>query len=204
MLIKLSRKIAYIFIMNGAEKEDLEIYAYGLQILLSTAFTLMMSYLTALLFGVVPELTCYLITFIIIRRCAGGYHAKHFCTCCIMTVSSSISGIYAAKWIFRQEILWMVVLYLAAMGIFVWLAPVVNKNKQLTNEEIPKYRKITLGVGAAAGAFSALLSITGNGYWASLIVMGLAVTAVLMIVGWQEVRKELFQTESWTGKAQKE
>lgn len=190
MLLKLSRKIATIFILNGADKEDLEIYAYGLQILLSTATTISISYLAALLLGVVPELTCYLVTFILIRRCAGGYHAKSFHSCCMMTVSTSLLSIYTARWIFQRGALGIVLLYLGAVGIFIWLAPVVNKNKQLTEEEIPKYRKITFEVAIIAGVIAVVLWITGYGYWASFLVMGLTVTAVLMVVGWRELEKE--------------
>ena len=85
MIARLSKRMASFFVRNEVIKsEDEEVYEYGLQLLLSTVFNGIIALVLAVISGTVWQCVCYLAFFILIRKSAGGFHAKtHLgCGCC--------------------------------------------------------------------------------------------------------------------------
>ena len=92
MIARLSKRIASFFVCNEVIKsEDEEVYEYGLQLLLSTVFNGVIALTLAIISGTVLQCVCYLAVFVLLRKSAGGYHAKtHFGCCCILAVVLSL------------------------------------------------------------------------------------------------------------------
>ncbi|SFR87911.1 accessory gene regulator B family protein [Anaeromicropila populeti] len=189
MLKKISEKIADIIIDNGHNKEDREIYVYGIQIILSTMFTLSIVYIIAFATKHVLQMSCYFACFIPFRRCAGGYHAKKFWGCCIVTVFSSVAGIFLGEYLYYSKSELLAPCFLISL-LVIWIyAPVSNQNRQLKVFEIPKYKKLTKQIGIFYSLIIVLLYSFNLGYWSSFMVMAIMVTAAALIVGNMERRK---------------
>lgn len=88
MIAQLSKRLASFFVCNKIiEEEDEEVYDYGLQLLLSTVANGLIALLIAIITGTVLQCFFYLAVFIVMRKTAGGYHAKtHLGCCCILVV----------------------------------------------------------------------------------------------------------------------
>ena len=80
MIARLSKRMASFFARNNVIKsEDEEVYEYGLQLLLSTVFNGIIALILAIISGTVLQCICYLAAFVLLRKSAGGFHAKtHF------------------------------------------------------------------------------------------------------------------------------
>ncbi|MGN0378147.1 MAG: accessory gene regulator B family protein [Butyrivibrio sp.] len=91
MIARLSKRIASFFVRNEIIKcEDKEVYEYGLQLLLSTVFNGIIALILAIISGTVLQCICYLAVFVLLRKSAGGFHAKnHFSCCCILVIHIS-------------------------------------------------------------------------------------------------------------------
>lgn len=189
-MIWLSNRMAAYFVKHGANKEDEEVYAYGMIIILSAVLELLVTYAIALFLGKVWEITFFLIGFIPLRRCAGGYHSKTPEGCLLLTVFSSFAGIYLGG-ILQQAARWILPAVILSAVVTIFLtAPVVNKNKPLKKEEIPKFRKL-------ARAMSIILLIAFGILWYAFAIpeaiplgMGMVVTAAALVAGKIERRVE--------------
>lgn len=126
---------------NMTDSERKEIIDYGLYrlkiILVSMAVTLLLG----CIMGIFVQSVCFLISFLAIRRYAGGYHAKtqkqcfliSFLVLCISFLIFQNFDRTTMGIVFAADLLY---------GILIWnLAPVDNPNKKLDHAELEKYRK---------------------------------------------------------------
>ncbi len=88
MIIRLSKRMASFFVRRSIiEKNDVEVYEYGLQLLLSTVLNAVIALLLAIVSGTVIPCLFYLSAFVVMRKSAGGFHANtHWGCCCILVV----------------------------------------------------------------------------------------------------------------------
>lgn len=76
MISKLAKGTACFFVDNKIiEVEDSEVYAYGIELLLSTIFNLIIAIIIALISNEFIPCVINLTAFVTIRMYAGGYHA---------------------------------------------------------------------------------------------------------------------------------
>lgn len=64
--------------------EDIEVYAYGFELLISTAVNIAVVILISLVFWVPLAWVFFLLPFIPLRLTAGGYHANTHLACCVV------------------------------------------------------------------------------------------------------------------------
>ena len=75
------------------EEDDLEIYAYGLLSYIYTLIPLTILLISATLFHTTLEMLTWIITFVSLRKYAGGYHAKTPTLCFLSSVLLGISSL---------------------------------------------------------------------------------------------------------------
>lgn len=127
------------------EKIDEEVYEYGLQLLLSTVLNAVIALLFAIISGTVIPCLFYLSAFVVMRKSAGGFHAKtHFGCCCILIavlccfiafIKLVPTEIYAAVSIIS--------LIISAFTILLF-APLEHKNKPLNDKDKVRLRKVSI------------------------------------------------------------
>ena len=143
MIARLSKRMASFFVRNEVIKsEDEEVYEYGLQLLLSTVFNGIIALVLAVISGTVWQCVCYLAFFILIRKSAGGFHAKtHLGCCCVLVVVLSLfilfikfvpANIYAAITVFAVAFSVIVILV---------CAPLEHENKPISDKDKKRLRK---------------------------------------------------------------
>jgi accessory gene regulator B len=89
-----SERVASFFVQNKIiEKEDSEVYAYGILLIISSVFnTLLLLTIGALLWRL-TETIIFLFSFAVIRSFSGGYHAETYWKCIIYFLITYILNI---------------------------------------------------------------------------------------------------------------
>ena len=143
MIARLSKRMASFFVRNEVIKsEDADVYEYGLQILLSTVFNGLIALILAMISKTVLPCACYLSVFILLRKSAGGFHAKtHFGCCCILAVVLSIFILFLK---FVPTEIYPVVSVIAVIFSVIMIlpfAPVEHENKPISDRDRKRLRK---------------------------------------------------------------
>ncbi|GAA0123520.1 MAG: accessory gene regulator B family protein [Clostridium argentinense] len=145
MVNKISSKICTSLIQNKIiNEDDLEIYMYGLTMLLITIGELIGLVLLGVIFGWLKEIIFFTIIFFFMRLQAGGYHASTPMRCFLSFAVLSNVPIFLLKNIdlIRNPII-LIIMLLIALIIFIKLAPQDTVNKPLDEDEKKIYKKRT-------------------------------------------------------------
>lgn len=139
----LANRIASIFVLYGeSTEEDRDIYVYAYEILLSNILSLGLGLIIAIIFGRVMEGIVFMASFIVLRRCTGGYHANtHFkCILTFAVVLICTMLILSTAYNMQAESILLIVAGIASVVICL-LAPVEHANKPIT-EDLRKAQKV--------------------------------------------------------------
>lgn len=143
MIARLSKRMASFFVRNEVIKsEDEEVYEYGLQLLLSTIINGMIALILAIFTGTIFQCICYLAVFVLLRKSAGGFHAKtHFGCCCILVVVLSLFIMFIK--IVPNEAYGIVAAITVSFSVVIILifAPLEHENKPISDRDRSKLRK---------------------------------------------------------------
>lgn len=145
---KISISIVDSFIKKGVVKnEEREVYTYGFEIMIShiiyTALFILISFFTN---TILPSVGCY-IGFFIVRSVAGGYHAKTYLKCHLLSCFSQVLFIVLYKNIVMNI---AITSYLSSIFILFSVtsilicAPIDNYNKRFIKNEKEKFRRISV------------------------------------------------------------
>ena len=134
MISKLAKGTACFFVDNKIiEVEDSEVYAYGIELLLSTIFNLIIAIIIALISNEFIPCVINLTAFVTIRMYAGGYHADTHWGCmltlvCVLSAFILIIKTFSTATIrFLSPILWVL-----SVLILYKFAPVEHPNKPIS------------------------------------------------------------------------
>lgn len=135
------RKIIAFFLKQQAiDPDDVDVYEYGLYILLSDIIDFGITFLLALVFGQLVQTLLYYVAFISLRRCAGGYHASTRLRCfAISMVAWALS-----MWLIHisGQLLWLMLAFAVLTVVLIFLfAPVENNNNPQSLEELLRHRR---------------------------------------------------------------
>ncbi|MCI9570871.1 MAG: accessory gene regulator B family protein [Lachnospiraceae bacterium] len=119
---------------NKIKSERKAIYIYGFELLFSTVGCMAAILLMGTVFGYQNQAVTFLLYFAPIRIAAGGYHAKSYKECFLLTNGIAIGCIGTSKLLYRYQCLRMDLFLLLGLGIAI---PVIWKNAPIIT---PKYK----------------------------------------------------------------
>lgn len=142
MLENLAKSTARFFVSQNIVKSEYEeIYAYGMEIILSTVFNGLIVLIIAILSDTVLLSLLFFTAFILMRRSAGGYHAKTHIGCMMILVAVHLMFIVLINVIPDSIIPILSYFSIAYSCISVYLfAPVEHPNKPLSGDDRRKLR----------------------------------------------------------------
>ena len=119
------------------------VYIYGFQLFWSTVLCIMSILGLSILLGYWKSAIVFFVYFMPIRVTAGGYHAKSYQHCFLLTNSIAIFCIMASKCLTHfmevKTIAWAILTILAG---YIWVnAPIVSKKYFLSQERLKRNRK---------------------------------------------------------------
>jgi len=173
MIQHLSEKITKKMIQNRIIKaSEKEIYDYCFEATIVWILSYFILISVSLIFNELWSALIFIIAFSIFRKICGGYHAKNYTKCGIMSLSSLLVLLFIIK---KIPILFVYINYINFISlVFIFLfSPIQNKNKPLTKKQhrifktLSRSTAIILVVIMAVLEFRGCHQITDNKYYFS-------------------------------------
>lgn len=140
---KLSRKLA---LNDYIKEEEIETIAYGLFSILSKAMYFIICVLIGIFLKCYLESIVFYVSFLFIKKYAGGGHAKTEIRCFILSsisITCALFSIYFSK-LFTGVSFSIIVISLISCICIILIAPIPSPEKPLSKYEMRKYKRITI------------------------------------------------------------
>lgn len=188
MIHRISKRIANFLLFNNViNKEEIDVYIYGYEMILSSLIDFMIVLITSILFNEFIYMTSFFVMFVSTRLYTGGYHADSclqcklvFITLCLVMIGLSEIALNLSI-VIPSLIMFIVTVY--------HLSPVENKNKIISKEAKIKYRNISV-ILSIIWSITAIITYFSFIQICQSIVFTALIITVLMIVGENKQRKE--------------
>lgn len=143
MFSSIAEKITMHLEANNAFKsEDRAIYQYGIQQGLSIMLNLSTALLLGIVTGMIWESIIFSAAYMLVRRYAGGFHAKTPARCYIYSSAMVLLALLGIKYVFDSILISICMFIVGSLIIFLF-SPVEDKNKPLDAAEQLVYQKRT-------------------------------------------------------------
>lgn len=161
MFIRLSKSIASFFVrLEIIKSEDVQVYEYGLQLLLSTIANGVIALVISIISKTFLPCLCFLGIFVLMRAVVGGYHAKSHLGCCgililVLTVFILILKLVPSDYYYVLSAIMTVL----SVVIILKYAPVEHENKPITEKDRKRLRQKSIIYSAAATILIILFAV---------------------------------------------
>ena len=186
MLARFSKMLSSFFISKKLiEENEQEVYDYCFEIMLSTILNFIVVLVISLITHTIIPTIFYIVSFMIVRGTAGGYHAESHLSCLVILVLSYGSflvllNILPNMWL---KIVSFIFIFIAVVLVFI-LSPIEDHNKPLTEQETKKFKKKIRAVILLLSLLTIVLSILfSNAQFAFSFASGMEIVAVSLIAG---------------------
>ncbi len=165
MLGKKAEQLCGVLARRGIiEEEDIAVYAYGFELMLSTAINIVLVIVVSILFSRPLSWLFFLLPFIPLRLTAGGYHAKTHLGCCV-TFTVGYAALLAAGVLTAPYVtpVYLIAVSAVSFMLSLLLSPVPSSNKPLEPEEKRLNRRRSIVISAVCLLVTASSFFTGGG-----------------------------------------
>ncbi|WIV11590.1 accessory gene regulator B family protein [Proteiniborus sp. MB09-C3] len=132
---------------NAIDEENMDMYVFGIEILLITIIKYLGLFIISLLLGVVKEAIAFTLAFSMLRIQAGGVHLESFWQCFVITNIITFSFIFLSKALpISHTPLYSVIMLIISAILVLAFAPVDTENKRLNELEKKLYKKRSIYV----------------------------------------------------------
>lgn len=160
--------------------EEYEIYQFGLEQLLTAAVAIVSAIIIGMLFGKGLQCIVFLLTFMIIRSYAGGYHASTRLRCYFLTMFTILTALLVIKYIeCEMFVFWE--LLVASSVIILMLSPVDTDARKLDAIECIYYRKKAMLIWFVEIVMVALCTVIHLEEISKCIILALATLSIAQI-----------------------
>lgn len=157
MMKRISIRISKLLCENNIiGKDKQELYAYALEILLSSTLHFLTTAIIGLIYDMLIESLIMYLVFSLVRRYAGGFHAKTPFRCYFSSVAAIILMLTLIKLFveWENDIAFYITLFFSDLSI--WIAsPIESTNKKLSYKE----KKVFKGISIALSSIITLLAV---------------------------------------------
>ena len=138
-----SKRITDSFVKNHViDEDDRDVYDYGVKLLLATLFSIAAILIVSIILKKFLPTVLFLLGFIMMRLCSGGYHANHFSTCFIVTMLNYAAFLACIMLIPQDKLYiaqWLGILL--SLPIILIFAPIEHVNNRFVGNDRMRYRK---------------------------------------------------------------
>jgi len=137
---RMAKWIIKVMVAEGiVDKEEADVYEYGLQIFLELLLCLGTCFFVAFSFHVFLEMALFFLIFIPLRSYAGGLHLESFWSCYLLSCLTFSGVIVAAKCIELSFAVSIPAIVLLLLSVY-FMYPVENANREVDSDEDRYFR----------------------------------------------------------------
>lgn len=182
-LINQSNVTNWLIIKGFANEEEKEIIEYGLYQGFLMLINILTTFFLGFIFNVFWQSIIFLISYMLLRTYAGGYHANTKIRCYILSVVIMIICFFLIN-NFELTIKFGVLLS-AISGILIFiLAPVANDVKPLEAVEVKIYKNKARKIFVIEFAIAIIAEMLGQNSIFNTIVLSISTTSILLALGY--------------------
>lgn len=185
MIKLISSKVARILCEDEKHTDNYELYEYAIYILLSSAFHIATVIVLGLVFNLLTESLVFYLSFIAIRKFAGGYHAKTPVRCYLFSFASNIIILCLVKWLSSINTLFIfifIIFELLCVVLILLISPLDTENNPLTGQEKKMYRMLTSIITILIFIISSLCFFKGYINIGSSMICGVVMSALVLLM----------------------
>ena len=175
--------------MELIKSDEQEVYAYSVEVILSTAVTLLSIYILAFVVHSVLSSSFFLLGFFVSRGFCGGYHAKHHFTCYLTSMLNyGLFLFFQAAFHITEYKRWMlyIPLFISLLSVLIF-APMDHPNNPMTDLQKKKGRKrASIFIVSFVCAICICNHFIENKTVLTAIVFGVFSTGVSLIIAFLE------------------
>lgn len=188
MVRKISKKVTNRLLSRNAIKdEDYEIYQYGLEQLLTSILDLLTLLVIGLIMGMIWQGIIFVLSFMLLRKYAGGYHASTPLKCYLLTTLIITVVLSVMKYI-QINIFIYLGLFMVSSIIILSFSPVEAVKKELDEIEKIIYRKKTIVVWSIESFLTVFALVSKRQGVSICIFMADIVLCVSLVLGLIEIK----------------
>ncbi len=196
MLTLISRKITLKLIKSKIiSKNEENDYVYGYEMIFATLLNMLLILCLGFIFKKEILSLIYLLVFISLRVKTGGYHAKGYGSCFLFSILVFLFFLICVTcFTGKENILYIMLMYVFSILVFYKYSPIINKNKVLDEEQIKKSRKDLFKLVSFWSACS-LFFLRFNYIFSVAIIITIFIVAVFVFVIALQDSKEVYADE---------
>ncbi len=146
MLTKLAETCFYILNRKCEMKGEKEIYIYGLELIISTLFSMLSISIISIIAGHFIYAVFFFLFFFSLRLFCGGYHAETYLKCFIITNFSFLINILLTYLIEMANIKWLLPFFMFVSFIIILINSPVKNTKHPCSEKVFNRNKKVLRI----------------------------------------------------------
>lgn len=185
MIKLISSKVARILCEDEKHTDNYELYEYAIYIILSSAFHMATVIVLGLVFNLLTESLVFYLSFIVIRKFSGGYHAKTPVRCYLFSFASNIIILCLVKWLSSINTLFIfifIIFELLCVVLILLISPLDTENNPLTGQEKKMYRMLTSIITILIFIISSLCFFKGYRNIGSSMICGVVMSALVLLM----------------------
>lgn len=185
MIKLISSKVARILCEDEKHTDNYELYEYAIYIILSSAFHMATVIVLGLVFNLLTESLVFYLSFIVIRKFAGGYHAKTPVRCYLFSFASNIIILCLVKWLSSINTLFIfifIIFELLCVVLILLISPLDTENNPLIGQEKKMYRMLTSIITILIFIISSLCFFKGYRNIGSSMICGVVMSALVLLM----------------------
>lgn len=164
------------------EYDDAEIYQFGLEQLLMTVLNIATTIIFGIAFNQLWNGMFFVLSFMILRTYAGGYHANTPSGCYLLTTAIIAAVLSVVKYV-EINIIICAGLLLVSSTVILILSPVGSENKPIDSIEYVIYRKKAVAVWCIETILAVISAAFGLNKIAICIMMSYVILGISLIAG---------------------
>ncbi len=184
MIATISKKISIALLKSNAiNQEELNVYAYGIQLLIMSILDWCITFLFMFLIGEIYLSIIYFLVFFLLRKHCGGYHAKTHIRCLLASnIVYIVSMIISANMRYENFI---ILLFIGEIINFIMIykyAPAEHCNKPITPSELKRHKKMGRIFNSSISVIALILALNGLNQDACAILMGQLCVSIAVVL----------------------
>lgn len=186
MIRLISGKVACCLCRDESSRENYELYEYAIYIVISSLLHIATVIILGLIFSLLIESSLFYLSFIAVRKFAGGYHASAPSRCYLfsLTVSAAVLALMKLMLIYDS---WGLRITAEAFGlvflaVIICLSPLESENNPLNDREKRVYKKIAILNSIIIYIAAVVLMIFGLSNFSFSLLFGELMSAVVLLM----------------------
>lgn len=188
----ISQKIACALCRNEADNENQELYSYAIYVVLMSVLHIATVTVIGIALSALMQAVIFYLTFILLRKCAGGYHASNPVNCYIFSVCVTVAAMLILKQAIKQNSfnIYLMIAELVGIALVIILSPLDTKSNILNDKEKKLLKKISIFLVLLESVIAHIFIWINKSEYGLPIIFGICLVALVLCMRKLQMIKE--------------